>query len=93
MVLRNQKLHLSDGFDGINLNEIKIYNITDTNNQEVSDPYSLSVNGNNKQITIGFSSLPDQDVIIEYGIATYKLDRGYQRIGLDISDSVRKIPK
>ncbi len=41
---------------------------------------------------IKLSSLPSSDeIMVEYGIATYKLDKGYQMAESNMSDSVRKL--
>ncbi|NVM56331.1 MAG: hypothetical protein HWN66_21720, partial [Candidatus Helarchaeota archaeon] len=90
--LVSNKAVLNIGYSGIKLDNIKIYNITDTLGQEITEPYTLDVVNDNKQIEIDIQSTTG-DVVIEYGITSYKLDRGYQQIGYNMTDSVRKLSK
>ncbi|MHA2336157.1 MAG: hypothetical protein ACXACX_02590 [Candidatus Hodarchaeales archaeon] len=80
------------GFSGIALDDIKIYNIS-KDGQELPDSYILTEHTNGKQITITIGTQLSQTVVIEYGISSYKLDRGYQRIGLNMTEAVRKLSK
>ncbi len=81
-------IDLNKGFSGIGVEDFIIHNITKTNGDEITS-YSIGINGNQVRITLGSSY--SEDLIVEYGIATYELDRGYQRIEYNMSDSVRKL--
>ena len=86
------KTDLNVGFVDIEVSDVKIFNVSDMTGQELTNPYGKDVL-NNKQVTIDFDGLGDEDVVIEYGVTTYKLDRGYQRIGMNMTDAVRKLSK
>ncbi|MHA2253104.1 MAG: hypothetical protein ACXAD7_22260 [Candidatus Kariarchaeaceae archaeon] len=82
---------LNIGFTGITVDDVKIYNITDDIGQQVENSYELSVI--NDRIRINVDLTGPKDVWINYGIASYMLDRGYQRIDLNMTESVRKLSK
>ncbi len=90
--LASNKAVLNIGFTDITIDHVRIYNITDTSGQEITEPYNLNEVNDDKQIEIEIQSTTG-DVVIEYGIASYKLDRGYQWIGYNMTDSVRKLSK
>ena len=77
----------------ITLEDVKIYNITDNTGQKIEDLYELSIINNNKQIRIDVDLTGPKDVFIKYGIASYKLDRGYQRTDMNMTDAVRKLSR
>ena len=87
--LTNKEATLNVGFEGIETDDVKIFTVTDMNGQPISDTYSLTDLEN--QIKITFEPTTPDNLYIEYGIYTYKLDRGYQRIGMNMSDAVRKL--
>ncbi|KKK77754.1 hypothetical protein LCGC14_2850410, partial [marine sediment metagenome] len=87
----NGQVDLNIGFTGISLADFEFYELSDMNGNPISDTYTIIDNGD--QIQLDFANTVSQNVYIQYGIQSYKLDRGYQRIGMNISNAVRKLSK
>jgi hypothetical protein len=83
---------LNIGFTGISTSDVRIFSVKDSQGQLIEDNFGLEVNGAGNQISIEFDQISGI-VSIEYGIATYQLDRGYQQIEGNFTDSVRKLTK
>ncbi|KKN33509.1 hypothetical protein LCGC14_0803060 [marine sediment metagenome] len=88
----DKTLLLDLAFSGISDDDFIIYNITDINNQEILDDLS-NANIDTGRIKLTFNTRAAENINVIYGVATYKLDRGYQRIGMNMSDAVRKLSK
>ncbi|KKL90900.1 hypothetical protein LCGC14_1900070, partial [marine sediment metagenome] len=76
---------LDKSFTGITENEVIIFN------HNISGSLS-GISIDQGQVELTFTG-GDNYIWVEYGITTYKLDRGYQRIEYNMSDSVRKLSK
>ena len=91
----NGKATLHKGFDGvidiITTDDFEFYRLSDLGGYEITDTLENINIINSKQIELDFLDTTSQTVYISYGIATYKLDRGYQRIDMNVYDAVRKL--
>jgi len=87
----NKWVLLNKSFTGIKDSDFEIYNVTDSDNNELlSDIDQAKTKIIDNRINVTFSTTSNEDIVITYGIAAYKLDRGYQLIEGVMSDSVRK---
>jgi hypothetical protein len=89
--ITNNEIDLDKTITDINLDEYRVFRIAKcSDNSEITE---YLVSEANDQITITIPSLNNIDIFVEYGLATYSLDRGYQRLDMNIYDSVRKLSK
>jgi hypothetical protein len=84
--LSNGVANLFKSFTGITNDDFRIINVNTT------DSYSSNIESD--RIKVDFGDNPTYNyVAIEYAVATYKLDRGYQQIGTSMNDAIRKLSK
>ncbi|KKM01079.1 hypothetical protein LCGC14_1798020, partial [marine sediment metagenome] len=83
---------LNIGFTGITIDNFEFLGLSDMSGNPISATYTSSIIGGD-QVSLDFENTIPSDVYIQYGIQSYKLDRGYQRIDMGIDDAVRKLSK